>query len=255
MHMVDAARRAWLGSDLQALHASDAAAPSSSLAVLKLPGTGQEQGAAHHAYAMAIRSGCLTAAEATRQFRLTQVSDPPYPMTYWHRYADLEAASLVGQIQWGLDYLRKHWGSVLEAGMTTLWETFDPSWLGPDPHGMSIVTSEKPTFGGYRTAHCHGGAAGPAAWLPQAVLGVTPTRDGFATIRFSPALGDLDWAEGTLPSPRGPIHVSLRRRPNALPLAELTLPTGIEIQISDETQRGWEICTDRASPSDRESPC
>jgi hypothetical protein len=163
-------------------------------------------------------------------------------MTYWHRYADLEAAAQVGQIQWGLDYMRKHWGSSLEAGMPTLWETFDPSWLAHnDPHGMSIVTNESATYGGYRTSHCHGGAAGPAAWLPRAVLGVIPSRDGFAAIRFAPALGDLDWARGAIPTPRGPIQVSLQRRPGALPKAEITLPLEIELQPGENTLSTWEI--------------
>jgi hypothetical protein len=256
MHMVDAARRAWFGSDLQALQADTGdAAHRGPQPVLKVPTEGHHLGPAHHAYAMAIRSGCLTAAEAAVQFRRTQVSDPPYPMTYWHRYADLEAASQVGQVQWGLDYLRKHWGSSLEAGMPTLWETFDPSWLGPDPHGMSIVTGENATFGGYRTAHCHGGAAGPAAWLPRAVLGVTPTQDGFAAIRFAPALGDLEWAEGTLPTPRGPIHVSLRCRSTALPLAELTLPAGIDLHVSPEIRSSWEIREHRTAESEPGSHC
>jgi hypothetical protein len=217
-----------------------------------MPNEGQAQGPAHHAYAMAIRSGCLSAQEAVRLFRRTEVSDPPYPMTYWHRYADLEAAARVGQIQWGLDYMRKHWGSSLEAGMPTLWETFDPSWLGPDPHGMSIVTGESATYGGYRTAHCHGGAAGPAAWLPRAVLGVIPSRDGFAAIRFAPALGDLDWARGTIPTPRGPIHVSLQRRPGAPPLAEITLPPEIELQMGDGTSHTWQIVARRAGESEPE---
>jgi hypothetical protein len=202
---------------------------------------GQDVGAVHHAYAMAIRSGCLTSAEAARLFRRTQVSEPPYPMTYWYRYANMEAAAQVGQIQWGLDYMRKHWGSALQAGQTTLWETFDASWLDHDPHGMSIVTNESARYGGYRTAHCHGGAVGPAAWLHRAVLGVTPIQDGFAAIRFSPALGDLDWARGTIPTPRGPIDVSLHRRPGALPHAELTLPAEVEVQIDEATLQAWEI--------------
>jgi hypothetical protein len=257
MHMVDAARRAWFNSDL---HALQSATPNASprpypQLMQQVPNEGQEKGPAHHAYAMAIRSGCLTAAEAAQMFRRTQVSDPPYPMTFWHRYADLEAAAQVGQIQWGLDYIRKHWGSAVQAGMTTFWETFDPSWSGQDPHGMSIVTGESATYGGYRTSHCHGVAAGPVAWLHRAVLGVTPTRDGFAAIRFTPALSDLEWARGTIPTPRGPIEVSLRRRPGARSKAELTLPPGISVEVSDPVRQAWEIEQVRRPESERAEHC
>jgi hypothetical protein len=257
MHMVDAARRAWFDSDLQALQST---ATSTSprpypRSILKIPYEGQDKGPAHHTYAMAIRSGCLSAPEAAGLFRRTQVSDPLSPMTYWHRYGDLEAAAQVGQIQWGLDYLRARWGSALQAGLTTFWETFDPSWSGQDPHGMSIVTGESATYGGYRTAHCHGGAAGPVVWLHRAVLGVTPSQDGFAAIRFTPALGDLDWARGTVPTPRGPIRVSLRRRTGALPSAELTLPPGIQVQVDQDVLQTWEIEELHAPESEREGDC
>jgi len=254
-HLVDAARRAWFGSDLATLRSAPAAPPSHSphRRILDLPAAGQELAPTHHAYAMAIRSGCLSSTEAAEMFDRLQASVPPYPMTYWHRYADLEAAAQVGQIRWGLDYLRQHWGSALMAGMPTLWETFDPSWLGPDPHGMSIVHGESATYGGYRTAHCYGGAAGPAAWLHRAVLGVTPAKDGFAAIRFSPALGDLEWAEGSIPSPHGPIYVSLRQRSGARPSAEITVPKDVELQISPEIQSAWEVQEHRAaSPGDPE---
>lgn len=257
MHMADAARRAWFYSDLHALQSATAGErPRPHIQpVLQMPIEGQDTGPAHHAYAMAIRSGCLTAQEAERLFRRTQVSDPPYPMTYWHRCSDLEAAAWVGQIEWGLDYIRKHWGSALEAGLPTLWETFDPSWLGHDPHGVSIVTGESATYGGYRTSHCHGSAAGPAAWLHRAVLGIVPTRDGFAAIRFSPALGDLEWAEGTIPTPRGPIHVSLRRRPRAPHSATLALPPGIEVQVDERVLQAWEIKEHRTAESESETIC
>ena len=125
--------------------------------------------------------------------------------------------------------------------MTTWWEAFDPAWLGGDPHGMSIVTGESATYGGYRTSHCHGCSAGPAVWLHTAILGVTPTRAGFAAIRFAPALGDLEWAEGTIPTPHGPIHVSLCRREGDRPMARLTIPGPVVVHVPESVQQAWEI--------------
>lgn len=257
LRVVDAARRAWFGSDLQALQSAitDVGPGPRPQPVWDVPTGGHDIGPTHHAYAMAIRSGCLTPQEAAELFGRVQTSDPPYPMTYWHRYSDLEAAAQVGQIQWGLDCLRQHWGTALEAGMSTLWESFDPSWLGHDPHGMSIVTGENATYGGYRTSHCYGGATGPAAWLHRAVLGVVPVRDGFTAARFAPALGDLAWARGSIPTPHGPIHVSLQRRPGALPRAEIALPQAIELRIGEEVLRTWEIEEQRYAESEHRAGC
>jgi hypothetical protein len=250
-HMVDAARRAWFGSDLQEMRSTDPAKRP----VLDLPNDGQHAGATHHLYAMAVRSGCLSPQEAAELFDRSRADHIQDPLTYWYRTFDLEAASLVGQVEWGLSYLRQHWGAALKAGTATFWETFDPSWLGQDPHGMSIVTGENATYGGYRTSHCAGAAAGAVSWLHRAVLGVTPVRDGFRTIRFSPSLGDLDWAQGTIPTPRGPIHVSLRRRRGALPRAEIALPPDVELLLGENIPHMWQIEDRRHAESERETGC
>ena len=93
------------------------------------------------------------------------------------------------------------------------------------------------------------------AWLHRAVLGVTPSQDGFAAIHFAPALGDLDWARGAIPTPRGPIRVSLCRRPGTLPSAKLTLPPGIQVHVDQDVLQTWEIEEQRAPESERESDC
>ncbi|MHC5113412.1 MAG: alpha-L-rhamnosidase-related protein, partial [Planctomycetota bacterium] len=161
--------------------------------------------------AMLIRSGVLRPEEGRALFARTLADDPPWSMTYWHRYADLEAARLVGDVDWGVAYVRRHWESALELGHTSLWEAFDPAWIGPDPHAVSMIGAEHARYGGYETSLCHGWSAGPTAWLHRAILGVTPARPGFAEIEFRPHLADLAWAEGTIPTPHGPIRVRLDR--------------------------------------------
>lgn len=66
-------------------------------------------------------------------------------------------------------------------------------------------------YKGLRHSLCHGWAAGPTAWLGQHVLGVTPLKPGFAEVRVQPVLADLEWAEGTFPTPKGNIHVRAER--------------------------------------------
>jgi hypothetical protein len=53
----------------------------------------------------------------------------------------------------------------------------------------------------------HGWSATPTRDLMQRVLGVVPAEPGFAVASVAPALGDLEWAEGAVPTPAGLAHV------------------------------------------------
>ena len=198
-------------------------------------------GAAHHANAQAICSGILSPLESSALFQDLLQPDPPLSMTYWHRYLDLTAAQRVDAIPWGLEYIRRHWGRALEVGMSTLWEAFDPAWIGPDPHALSMVGAGYARYGGYETSQCHGWSCGPAIWLLNAVLGITPAEPGFRAFHFRPRLGDLDWAEGALPTPHGDIRVRLERRPGQKPLARLHAPAGLEVRISAADRAEWDL--------------
>jgi hypothetical protein len=53
----------------------------------------------------------------------------------------------------------------------------------------------------------HGWSATPTRDLVQRTLGVTPSEPGFAVALVEPALGPLAWAEGSVPTPAGLLHV------------------------------------------------
>ncbi|MBU3701611.1 MAG: alpha-L-rhamnosidase [Acidimicrobiia bacterium] len=57
---------------------------------------------------------------------------------------------------------------------------------------------------------CHGWSSTPTADLVRFVLGVTPAEPGYAAVRVAPALGGLEWARSTVPTPHGPITVEAR---------------------------------------------
>jgi len=59
----------------------------------------------------------------------------------------------------------------------------------------------------YGGTTCHGWSSTPTRDLVQHVLGVQPATPGFASVRIAPALGHLEWAEATVPSPAGDIRV------------------------------------------------
>ena len=198
-------------------------------------------GESHHVNSAAILSGILSRAEAADLFEHTLAGDPPLSMTYWHRFLDLEAAAKIGQVQWGLDYLRRHWKPALSLSGSTFWEAFNPAWDGKDPHAVSMVGAEFARYGGYETSQCHGWSAGPAAWLHTAILGIRPSAAGFTRVVFQPFLGDLSWARGTIPTPYGPINVSLQREDDGRQKAEITSPKGVEIYISKAISDEWNM--------------
>jgi len=53
----------------------------------------------------------------------------------------------------------------------------------------------------------HGWSSTPTRDLVQRVLGVTPAEPGFAVAAIEPALGDLEWAAGVVPTGHGSITV------------------------------------------------
>ncbi len=57
---------------------------------------------------------------------------------------------------------------------------------------------------------CHGWSSTPTRDLIVHVLGITPAEPGFGSVRVAPALGGLEWARATVPSPHGPITVEAR---------------------------------------------
>jgi alpha-L-rhamnosidase len=85
-------------------------------------------------------------------------------------------------------------------------------------------------FGG---SHCHGWSSTPTRDLVQYTLGITPSQPGFARATVAPALGDLDWARGSAPTPHGLISVDAR--PDALsidtPVETVVVFDGIDTRV------------------------
>jgi alpha-L-rhamnosidase len=54
---------------------------------------------------------------------------------------------------------------------------------------------------------CHGWSSTPTRDLVVHTLGITPAEPGYAAVRVAPALGGLEWARATVPTPHGWISV------------------------------------------------
>jgi hypothetical protein len=139
------------------------------------------------------------------------------PITPYYAYFLLQAMSGLKENQDALDYLRRNWGDMLRRGATTWWEKFNPAW--PDDMNWALGQTAYLSL-------CHGWSSGPTTYLTENVLGVRPTGAGFGTVEICPHLGDLTWAEGDVPTPKGLIHVRAERKQSRLS-AVVKLPPGV----------------------------
>lgn len=113
-----------------------------------------------------------------------------------------------------LQILREQWNRMLEKGATTFWETF--------PGDVSS--------GHWSRSLCHGWSAAPAYFLSTQVLGVSPVAPGYERIRIAPKMFNLQWASGSVPTPRGPVSVSWRVVNGQLEIS-YTAPDGCDVEV------------------------
>ena len=61
------------------------------------------------------------------------------------------------------------------------------------------------------------------------VLGLQPSSPGFAAMTIEPHLGDLEWAEGSIATPHGPVWVRHEQGQTAVRTHLLEKPEGVRI--------------------------
>lgn len=141
-------------------------------------------------------------------------------MSTFMGYYILAARAMAGDWQGCLDSIREYWGGMLSLGATTFWEDFDIAWLQnaapidrlPKEGEVDVHrTYGSYCYQGYRHSFCHGWASGATAWLSRYVLGVQVLEPRCRKIQVSPHLGDLEWAEGTYPTPYGQVHIRVEK--------------------------------------------
>lgn len=156
----------------------------------------------------------------------------------FYGYYMLEAMSAAGRNQHALNTVRDYWGAMLDMGATSFWEDFNVAWTNnatridelPAP-GKKDIHGDFGEFcyPGYRHSLCHGWSAGPAAWCINRVLGLQAMDVGCKTVRVKPFLGDLQWAEGALATPFGPVRVRHVKKPDGTIETAVEAPHGVKI--------------------------
>ncbi len=162
-------------------------------------------------------------------------------MSTYMGYYILAARALAGDYKGCLDCIREYWGGMLSLGATTFWEDFDIEWMKKaapidrfpkegevDVHG----TYGRYCYKGFRHSLCHGWASGSTAWLTEYILGIHILEPGCKKIQLTPNLGDLDWAEGTYPTPLGELKVKVWKDETGKTVCDAKAPEGIILMVS-----------------------
>jgi alpha-L-rhamnosidase len=156
----------------------------------------------------------------------------------FYGYYMLQAKAKAGDYAGALNCIRNYWGGMLEMGATTFWEDFDLAWTKNAAPITELVPEGKDDihgdFGAYcyknlRHSLCHGWASGPTTWLTEHVLGVSVVEAGAKTIRINPNLGDLQWVEGSFPTPMGVVKIRHERKADGKIKSDIDAPKGVKV--------------------------
>lgn len=192
---------------------------------------GMKQAAALLAWA-----GLMDAGDADRNY-LSQ--DGGRGFSTFYGYYMLRSMALAGNYSGALDIIRSYWGAMLDMEATTFWEDFNLDWLpNAAPIDELVPEGKKDIHGdfgaycykGFRHSLCHGWASGPTSWLTEYVLGVEVLEPGCRVLRITPHLADLDWVEGTFPTPKGVVKIRHEKQPDGSVDTKVEAPEGIEIR-------------------------
>ena len=125
---------------------------------------------------------------------------------------DVQARFASGDTSDAYALVRRVWGQMVTPGdqyTGAFWENYTPS--GAVSNGSISLA--------------HGWSSGPTSALSEYTLGIRPLTPGYGSWIVAPQPGELLWAEGQVPTPRGPITVRWRREGRRFVLW-VTAPTG-----------------------------
>lgn len=158
-------------------------------------------------------------------------------MSTFMSYYILSAVADTAGMDAALEMLEEYYGAMLDAGATTFWEDFDIEWVRegaridelPNPGEYDLHGDNgRFCYQGMRHSLCHGWSAGPAAFLPERLLGIQILAPGCKKLSVKPQLGKLNWAKGTYATPYGLVEVKVSKNKEEIHV-DVLAPKEIEI--------------------------
>lgn len=194
-------------------------------------------GATWQTNAMAVLSGAAIPEDypplwANVFSNMNDVSSYSPVITPYYGFYVLEAIAQLGHRAEALAWMRSFWGGMIAEGATSFWESYDPRWTKRNFHSALQADG----LAGYYVSLAHGWSSGPTAWLSEQLLGVRATDAGFKSVTIQPELLGLPWAEGSIPTPNGSIH--LRTEKGTI---SLDLPNDVAASVLIHPQAGCAV--------------
>lgn len=224
-----------LASECQAMMEKMVKAASKVTKPLLKSGVAPDAPGSKQAASLLTLAGLMKPEEANRKY--LSVNGAKGFSTFYGYYM-LRAMAAAGDYRGAIDVIRQFWGAMIDLGATTFWEDFNMEWL-PDASRIdeSVPAGKKDIHGdygaycykGFRHSLCHGWASGPTSWLSEYVLGVQVVEPGCRTVRIAPHLGDLEWVEGTFPTPYGVITIRHERGADGQVKSRIDAPAEVKI--------------------------
>lgn len=162
---------------------------------------------------------------------LKNLTDPPEqmvkvgsPFAALYLYEAFEKLGLDDEI---VKETYKHYLPMVEAGATTVWESFPSGTTGG---------------GGWPTrSHCHAWSSAPSRFLNRIILGIKDTAPAAAAVQISPRLNGLTWARGTTATARGPVTVRWKLDGKTLNVT-YTAPASVQASfLRNNTHTGLDV--------------
>jgi len=153
-----------------------------------------------HANIMAILSGSVPL-PMQQKIMMNTLSDTSLSQaTFYYRFYLNRALNYTGNANKYYKEL-KPWRDMIDLGLTTFAEEPDPT-----------------------RSDCHAWSSSPNYDFFATICGITPSKPGFAAVRISPALGELNHVVGSMPHPSGMIKVEIQKTAEVGISADITLP-------------------------------
>lgn len=153
----------------------------------------------------------------------TAMPDARGPASSFETDLALHALAQAGDHAGAVARLHAHWGGMAALGATTCWTRHAPDM--PPLHALPDEGGNP----GAKVIRCDSGAAGPAVWLIEQVLGLRIAEPGGESVLVRPGLHGLAWAEGALPTPAGIVRVRLERTEDGRTKVDLDAPQSVRI--------------------------
>jgi hypothetical protein len=139
-----------------------------------------------------------------------------------------------GKIKHLLEDMKDRWKDMLRYDSTTCWEVF------PGFYEVSRTRS-----------YCHSWSSSPAYFLNRYILGIHMEEEGFRKIRISVPDTDIEWCEGSIPTPYGRIDVRWSRE-NSTRSCHVTVPHGISVEVDNRFD--WALTVEKQDFSFSSAP-